>query len=199
LLGIGITWKSPPREDSATPWSEALARHGVGTVLGTAWAGLVYWLNPVFLWWLLPVVGSLMLAIPLSVWSSRTTMGRWLKERRFFLIPEEAVPPRELRWTAAGVRRAATPSGFVEAVVDPMTNALVCAAGVARPKQSPDLKAQRQALVEKALLQGPAPLDVYQRNTLLGDPIALSRLHFAVWTSASLHADWVALRAGAAS
>jgi membrane glycosyltransferase len=199
LLGIGITWKSPPREDSQTPWSEALRRHGFGTVLGLAWAGLVYWLNPIFLWWLLPVVGALMLAIPLSVWSSRTSLGRWFKARRFFLIPEEAVPPRELRRTAADFRRAKIPSGFVEGVVNPVTNALVCAASVARPKQSAALKAQRQSLVDKALREGPMPLDVYQRNTLLSDPIALSRLHFAVWTAPDAHADWATRRSGITS
>ena len=199
LLGIGIQWKSPPREDSQTPWSEALRRHGFGTVLGVAWAGLVYWLDPTFLWWLLPVVGALMLAIPLSVWSSRTSLGRWFRSRRFFLIPEEAVPPRELRWTAAGFRRARTPPGFADAVVDPVTNALVCAASVARPKQSAAVRTLRAQLVEKALHEGPAPLDVYQRNTLLSDPIALSRLHFAVWTARDRHPDWAAACARLAS
>jgi membrane glycosyltransferase len=190
LLGIGIQWKSPPRDDSQTPWSEAIARHGPGTVLGVAWAGLVYWLNPAFLWWLLPVVGALVLAIPLSVWSSKVTLGRSFREARFFLIPEEAVPPRELRWTMLGTRRAPTAPGFVDAVVDPIINALICAEGTARLKATTLGVAARETLVNEALAGGPAALDNLRRNRLLGDPLALSALHFKVWTDPAARARW---------
>ncbi len=71
-----LAWKSPPREDAETSWGEALRRHGVHTVLGIVWAALVYWLNPSFLWWLLPVVGALSVSIPISVLSSRVSLGR---------------------------------------------------------------------------------------------------------------------------
>ncbi len=191
LLGIGIQWKSPPREDSQTPWSEAIARHGFGTVLGVLWAALVYYLEPAFLWWLLPVVGALMLAIPLSVWSSKVTLGRTFKNGRFFLIPEEAVPPRELRWTALGFKRAPEYSDFRIAVTDPIANALVCSAGTARAFHSDATKRERLALLQTALIQGPAKLDANQKNMLLTDSIALSRLHHLVWTSTEAHKSWM--------
>lgn len=190
LLGIGIVWKSPPREDSQTPWSEAIARHGFGTVLGLAWAALVYYLEPAFLWWLLPVVGALMLAIPLSVWSSKVTLGRLFKSGRFFLIPEEAVPPRELRWTSLGFKRAPDYADFKSAVVDPVANALVCAAGTARPYLSAATRRERLALLQTALVRGPSGLDAAQKNMLLTDSLALSRLHLLVWTANDVHADW---------
>ncbi len=190
LLGLGIVWKSPPREDSQTGWGEALARHGFQTVLGIVWAAGVYWLNPSFLWWLLPVVGALMLSIPLSVYSSRVTIGRRMRRWRYFLIPEEAIPPRELRTTAAVFRRAGQPPGFVEAAVRPVINALVCAAGVARPKQSETTRQERLKLVQSALAEGPLVLTPIQRNTLLGDPILLSSLHFQLWSSDAAHPDW---------
>ncbi|TXH03929.1 MAG: glucans biosynthesis glucosyltransferase MdoH [Nevskiaceae bacterium] len=178
LIGWAIQWKSPPREDAETPWSEALRRHGPGTVLGIAWAGFVYWLNPGFLWWLLPIVGSLMVAVPLSVWSSRVTLGRWFRERRFFLIPEESNPPRELRWTKAGVRRAPDYDGaFVRAAADPLTNALLRAAVLPRDKRAPEVAAERAQLAQYACEQGPAALSEIQRNTLLADAHALGRLH----------------------
>ncbi|WP_428385513.1 glucans biosynthesis glucosyltransferase MdoH [Nevskia ramosa] len=191
LLGIGIQWKSPPREDSQTPWSEAIARHGFGTVLGVLWAALVYYLEPAFLWWLLPVVGALMLAIPLSVWSSKVTLGKTFKNGRFFLIPEEAVPPRELRWTALGFKRAPEYSDFRVAVTDPIANALVCSAGTARAFHSDATKRERLALLQTALIQGPAKLDANQKNMLLTDSIALSRLHHLVWTSTEAHKSWM--------
>src|SRR5690606_34494229 len=106
LLGIPAAWKSPPRDDAATPWPQAILRHGAGSLLGLVWLGGVYWLNADFLWWLLPVGGSLVIAIPLSVWSSRSALGRWMREHRLFLIPEESETPRELRWLKAAIRRA---------------------------------------------------------------------------------------------
>src|SRR5262249_51589840 len=79
LLGLKLAWKSPPREDAETTWGEAIRRHGVHTVLGLAWLALVYWLNPSFLWWLLPVAGALAVSIPISVFSSRVSLGRALR------------------------------------------------------------------------------------------------------------------------
>ena len=67
------------------------------TVLGLGWLALVYWLNPSFLWWLLPVAGALAVSIPISVLSSRVSLGRELRAERLFLIPEESYPPRVLR------------------------------------------------------------------------------------------------------
>ena len=64
------------------------------------WAGGIYWLNPSFLWWLLPVVGALILSIPLSVYTSRVTLGRALRKARLFVIPEELRPPREIHAAA---------------------------------------------------------------------------------------------------
>jgi membrane glycosyltransferase len=66
LAGHSVQWKSPPREDAETSWGEAFRRHGWQTLLGMAWAGGVYWLNPAHVWWLLPVAGALILSIPVG-------------------------------------------------------------------------------------------------------------------------------------
>jgi membrane glycosyltransferase len=190
LAGWTIQWKSPPREDAATPWREAVARHGGGTLLGMVWAAGVYYMNPHFLWWLLPIVGALMLAIPLSVWSSRTTLGRAFRERRLFLIPEESNPPRELRQTRAIVRRTPTPHGFVDAVVEPVSNAIACAFATPRDRLPSTARDELRRLVRKALEQGPNHLTQQQKNTLIHDPIALSNLHYLVWTAPEANSDW---------
>ena len=80
---------------------DALRRHGVHTLIGIAWAGVAAWLDIRFLWWLLPVVGALSLSIPLSVYTSRVSLGRKLRERGFFLIPEEVNTPREIAATSS--------------------------------------------------------------------------------------------------
>ncbi|MBI4207915.1 MAG: glucans biosynthesis glucosyltransferase MdoH [Betaproteobacteria bacterium] len=190
LLGRTVQWKSPPREDAETTWGEALRRHGWHTVLGIVWAAGVYWLNPSFLWWLLPVVGALILSIPLSVYSSRTSLGRRLRRVRFFMIPEESWPPKEIRWARKGVKHAAKPPGFVEAVVDPVVNALACSSGVARLRPSNAIRNERRRLVRAALIDGPNALSAREKMTLLNDPLALSRLHFQVWVSTEAAPRW---------
>ena len=200
LLGWKFAWKSPPREDAETTWAEAFRRHGLHTLVGLAWLALVYWLNPAFLGWLLPVAGALAVSIPISVLSSRVSLGRSLREDRLFLIPEESYPPRVLRFMRRFFRRAPPDAGFVDAVVDPLHNAIACAADVARTQHSEAKRHVHDALVERALRDGPDALRDEDKGTLLGDAHALSRLHFAVWSDADAHPGWVrALRKHAPS
>jgi membrane glycosyltransferase len=116
LTGWGVQWKSPPRGDAETGWDEALRRHGWQTVLGSVWAAGVYWLNPAFLWWLAPIVGALILSIPLSVLSSRVSLGRRERDAGYFLIPEELQPPREIRRAREFAQQAPAAPGFADAV-----------------------------------------------------------------------------------
>ena len=178
LLGIAIQWKSPPREDSQTPWGEALARHGAGTLLGGAWLYFVYWLNPEFITWLLPVAGALLVSVPLSVTSSRVDWGRAARRARLFLIPEEASPPRELR--RLRVLLGASPDydgAFQRAIRSPLTNALVTALAPTRLSRS----RVQPAPVQAAAMDQLDGLDVWTRNRLLSDREALAELHRRSW------------------
>lgn len=109
LLGISPGWLPPPREDQETRWGDALRQHLNGTVLGIAWIALTAWLNPAFLGWLLPVAGSLIIAIPVSVWSSRVRLGVAFRERGLFLTPEEQAPPVELAGLRARMQEPEAP------------------------------------------------------------------------------------------
>jgi membrane glycosyltransferase len=190
LTGLGLSWKSPPREDSETTWGDAARRHGVHTLAGAAWAVAVYWLAPWYAWWLSPVLGALVLSIPVSVYTSRVSLGRALRRARLFLIPEEATPPRELRATQAHVRRAPPAPGFIDAVIDPHVNAIACAVAAPRARRSAHAEARRKRAVAAALERGPAALTARQQRFFLEDPIALSQLHLAVWTFPTAHPGW---------
>ena len=192
LIGRKVVWKSPPRDDSQTPWSQALRRHGVHTLIGLAWAGFVYWLNPSFLWWLLPVAGALALSIPISVFSSRVSLGRRARNARLFLIPEESMTPRELRRMRAYVRQAPPTPGFIDAVVDPLHNAMACASDIARTRHSGSVRATHHQLAERALAHGPAALATNEKNALLTDAVVLSRLHYDAWAADDAHPAWKA-------
>ncbi|MGE5105047.1 MAG: glucans biosynthesis glucosyltransferase MdoH, partial [Betaproteobacteria bacterium] len=190
LLGRTVRWKSPPRGDNETGWKQAFARHGMHTLVGVVWAAIVWWLNPSYLWWLLPVVGALILSIPLSVVSSRASLGRKLRRRKYFLIPEESQPPPVIRATRRHWHHAQAPADLVDAVVDPTVNALVCAQAVGHPLHGLAREAMAGAIVDRALAGGPDALTPLDRNRLIGDPAALSALHWAVWTSPAAHAAW---------
>lgn len=182
LLGWAVQWKSPPREDSQTGWAEAVRRHGVHTVFGIAWAVGIYLLDPGFLWWMAPVVFALVASIPLSVFTSRTTLGQRLRRRGIFLIPEEATPPVEIADTARHAREACAPPGFADAVRDPDLNALVAGTGVARVTLPAGERELRDRLVERASHDGTASLSVAERAKLLSDPLAMAALHRSLGT-----------------
>jgi membrane glycosyltransferase len=190
LLGLHINWKSPPREDAETTWGEATRRHYVHTALGVVWAVAIYLLNPSYSWWLLPVVGALALSIPVSVYSSRVSVGRALRRVRLFLIPEEATPPAELRGAREYGDTAPPVPRFTDAVVDPLVNAIACAAANPHARRSRAAQARRERAVAAAVARGPAALSDPLRLFFLADPIALSQLHFQVWTAADAHSSW---------
>ena len=136
-----------------------------------------------------------MLSIPLSVFTSRLGLGRRLRSIRLFLIPEESRPPAEIRAMMQAVAAAPPPPGFVDAVVDPAINAVACAAAVARFTRTAQLPNPRLQKVDAALIGGPGALSAAAKLQLLGDPIALSRLHWRVWISPDAHVAWRAAMA----
>lgn len=187
LVGRTVRWGSPGREGEETSWGEALRRHGVGTLVASAWAGTVYTLNPDWFWWLTPIVGALVLSIPLSVWASRIRSGERARAAGLLRIPEESAPPAELRALEGELRAAAGADaplgrpGLGRAVVDPAVNALHRGL-VGEPRSlAPHLRAELDALAERALEEGPDALEPAESRRLLRDPDALDRLHEAVW------------------
>ncbi|HVO87693.1 MAG TPA: glucan biosynthesis glucosyltransferase H, partial [Casimicrobiaceae bacterium] len=155
------------------------------------WASLVWWLDPNYLWWMLPIVGALIVSIPLSIRTSSVKAGRRMRRAKIFLIPEETRPPAVMRATRRYQRYHAPIADFIRAVVDPVVNALACARAAPR-RHTVAASAQHARLVEHALREGPFGLTPTQRGALLNDRAALSDLHFMVWSSSRAHAQWLA-------
>jgi membrane glycosyltransferase len=199
LTGLHVRWSSPPREDSQTTWGEAMRRHGLHTLIGIAWGAGIYWVHPPYTWWLLPVVGALALSIPISVYSSRVSLGRGMRRARLFVIPEETDPPRELRRVSAYAGRVAGTPGFVQAVVDPVVNAVAVAcagSSSSRARRSARRKSRSERAVATAVEQGPGALTDEQKLFLLTDPVSLSKLSVQVSTSPAAHPSWRAAAVG---
>ncbi|MNS96774.1 Glucans biosynthesis glucosyltransferase H [compost metagenome] len=75
-------------------------------------------------------------------------------------------------------------------MVDPVTNALMCATATPRVVQPESARKRHEALVEHALTHGPRALTPAQKHVLLGNPFALARLHELVWGSPLADAGW---------
>jgi membrane glycosyltransferase len=171
-----------------------MRRHGLQTVFGIAWIALVYWLDPAFVWWLAPVAGALALSIPLSVYTSRASVGERARRAGLFLIPEETSPPAEIAAMQGYTRSASPPATWIDAVVDASFNATMAAFAAPRPLLPPAVREARRTLVERALSEGPDALNDAEKNTLLTDRDALRELHRRVWSLDAIHPTWLAAR-----
>jgi membrane glycosyltransferase len=113
LAGKPVTWHAQERGDRGIGLSEALARHKWHVLLGLAWGTVILMIAPRYIWWMLPVLAGLILSVPLTMWTSRTSAGRWMRRRGLLLTPEETQPPQEL--VALAVRMAPDSAPAVDA------------------------------------------------------------------------------------
>ncbi len=193
LLGRTVAWRSQDRDETDTTWPEAIRHHGLDTVVATAWGTLLFWLNPGYFWWVTPIIGALILSVPVSVFASRVRPGDRARRLGLFLIPEETAPPPELqdlyallRDARAAAKRIPPPErdGFVRVAVDPYANAVHRALLGHRRSLRERIRAAREALVARALAEGPQSLSPAERRVLLLDPAATDALHERLWTLA---------------
>jgi membrane glycosyltransferase len=93
LLGSNVKWDAQDRGESETTFREAIRRHWTSTLLGVVWLALLLAATPKLVWWFSPVIAGFLLAIPISVFSSRVSLGQWARKKRLLLTPEEVDPP----------------------------------------------------------------------------------------------------------
>ncbi len=199
LLGAKVGWNAQNRDDSGTAWGEALGFHWWGTLVGLGWGGLMYLVSPGFFLWLSPVVAGLALSIPLSVWTSRVSLGALAARLGLFLTPVEVRPPKEIELYGQNLARPRPASdfklawdqGFARAVTIGRVYALHCSLlGQSRPIIA--ARAERlSALAARALAEGPQSLSSKEKTALLNDRRSLAFLHREVWRlDSSRAAGW---------
>jgi len=131
LLGRNIAWDTQPRHDRGVGWREAAHRLGWHTLIGLVWSIGVRAVAPDFFWWLMPIWLGLVLSVPLTVWSSRSSVGLALKRLGLFLTPEETQPPPELMRLRQAL--AARPQAEEQVAVAPAAALVPAEAGIAMP------------------------------------------------------------------
>jgi membrane glycosyltransferase len=115
LLGRSVGWEAQPRGDRGISWHESMLRHRWHVAIGLIWGCTILFLAPDFIWWMLPVVVGLLIAVPFTTLTSRSELGVALRNRGLLLTPEETAPPPELvAAEAARARRAQPPVPLIE-------------------------------------------------------------------------------------
>jgi membrane glycosyltransferase len=173
------------------------------------WGAAIWKLDHPTFWWFLPVLAGMLFAIPLSVLTSRTSLGGLAREMGFFLTPEETFPPSELetlRVRLALLEReksvAAQPANasIADAVLDPYVNAIHVS--LLREKQlNPEYREalmklgvgrlEVRELGEKLLAQGPDALTKDEKILVLSDADVVPWLHRQAWIRPSKTlAEW---------
>lgn len=196
LLGWGIGWGGQSRDDRGTLWSEAFGAHWWSTLAALVWGWLIYKATPSFFVWLLPILVPLALSIPLSVFTSRASLGKIAKDAGLFVIPEERIIPDELVELRAELKegsesryasrfsalRLASNDGFMRAVAEPWLNALHISLNSRLRSRSGEGRdtLEKKLLLEKALSR-PDTLTKPEKMLLLSSPSSLEELHARVW------------------
>ncbi|MDI1275696.1 glucans biosynthesis glucosyltransferase MdoH [Polaromonas sp.] len=97
LTGLKLEWKSPPREAAAVPWRIALQQLAPMSAVIVLLAAGITLIDASALVWLLPVGLPLLLAIPMTVLTSKVGVGTAMRTNNYLLIPEEKKSPAVLR------------------------------------------------------------------------------------------------------
>jgi membrane glycosyltransferase len=199
LLGISVGWTPQKRAADGTDWLYAAQRHWGHTLIGVVWGAFMWRLDPDLFWWFTPVLAGMVLSIPLSVLTSRKSLGARARRLGFFLTPEETRPPVELVSLRAqlkiheltGDNAPRRPhAGLAEAILDPYVNAIHVS--LLREKQLNPVYAEQfsklgvggeavQTLGEKLLAEGPDKLTAAERILVMADQRVMVWLHQQTW------------------
>jgi len=199
LFGVSVGWSPQKRAADGTAWVSAIQRHWWHTLVGLIWGVLMWRLDRTLFWWFTPVLAGMALSIPLSVFTSRRSLGARARKMDLFLTPEETAPPPELVALRASMKvheltDDTTPrrrhAGLAEAVLDPYVNAIHVS--LLREKQLNPVYAEElarlgagseaaRALGEKLLAQGPDKLTAAERSLVMADAHTLVWLHQQAW------------------
>ncbi len=119
LTGWKLEWKSPPREATDVSWREASAKYLPLGLAVLALAALLMVVHPSALIWISPMALPLLLAVPITVFTSRATIGARLRRARLLMTPEESVAPKVLRDAWAHASQGGRQPNWADAVTNP--------------------------------------------------------------------------------
>lgn len=97
LIGKSVSWNAQDRGDRGITFLDSLNRHKWHVLFGLVWGAAILSMAPRYIWWLMPILSGLVLSVPLTMLTSRASVGRWMRRRGLLLTPEETNTPYELK------------------------------------------------------------------------------------------------------
>jgi membrane glycosyltransferase len=199
LFGFSVNWIRQKRAADGTTWLFALRRHWEHTLIGLVSGAFLWQLDRSLFWWFTPVFTGMAFSIPLSVWTSRRSLGTHARKLGLFLTPEETKPPPELVSLRAHLKIHELTSdtaprrphaGLAEAVLDPYVNAIHVS--LLREKKLNPIYAEQldklgvgspavRVLAEKLLAGEPNKLTAAERLLVMADARMMVWLHQQSW------------------
>jgi membrane glycosyltransferase len=92
LAGRSVKWNAQSRDGEDLPTIDAVRILVPRCALGIVLAGFACWWAPGLVWWMAPLLAGFALAVPLTLWSSRESIGRTARGIGVFLVPSETAP-----------------------------------------------------------------------------------------------------------
>lgn len=192
LLGRKVEWVTQQRGAVGSGWREAVSAHGSQSCLALVWLVVAYLVKPILALWLLPVMGPALIAIPLSVWSSRPGPGLTLRRLRIMLTPEEVNPPcesveinrrleKENTVLARRFDRDTGMEGITRAIVDPYVNAVHVSLMERDDTAAAEISPRLKETLERLLAEGPQSVDDPSLRAIASDPEMMVELHRKIW------------------
>jgi membrane glycosyltransferase len=188
VLGQGVKWVAQRRKLEGVDWREAILTFGEVTLLGVAWGAIAWWVGPMFMKWMSPIVVSMVLAIPIAIWLGSGKSGlRW----GLFLTPEELEPPSvlsDLQDNLAEVKgRLQMPPeieksyGLMQVCLDPYVNGLHVS--LLRRRNVKDTREYLDEIAERLVKQGPQGMKPVEINAIMNDADTVTALHHRLWAA----------------
>ncbi len=190
LLGRDTGWGSQSRDDRGTRWGDALRLHGTHTLFGIVLGLAAGWISTDLVLWLSPLIAGLVLSVPVSVLTSRASVGLWARRHGLLVTPEETNPPAVLVEAGRIARALETrlpriEDGLERLIRDPLANAIHIALlpGSGGGPEDPALvrEARRRLLLAEEQRPPGRPathaLSRAQKTALMFDAATLTELH----------------------
>jgi membrane glycosyltransferase len=180
VFGISVDWGTADRDETPSPWRDALHAHGLESLLGATLAVVAFFGAPALFLWLAPIWLGLLCAVPLGAALSSSGVGKYLFRHRLLVTPAETGACPILDRVGVLEAEFADPSDFTarfrKIVKDPWLNTLhlsTLETMGARVRHRPSL----EALVGRVLSSGPGDLNMTEARAVLSDVWAVRTLH----------------------
>ncbi|PXW99550.1 membrane glycosyltransferase [Sphaerotilus hippei] len=185
LTGWALEWKSPPRDATDVPWSQAARQFGGLSLLVAGVLAAVAWVAPEAVGWLLPMGLPVLLAVPFTVWCSREALGARWRDAGWLVIPEEARSPVVLQRAWSYAREPMRPAPLPGLSGDLQRLAQLVLQAVGPRRTGAGLRGRlRQTQVRQLALGAAGSLPVREQMRFLSEPHSLRLLHAAMVGSA---------------